>query len=215
MAQPVKPEFSVELTQATEHLRRSDPALAPIIVRVGACTLGPHNDYFQALAGSIIGQQLSTKSAAAIRARFAALGGKAFPRPQQVMDFTFEELRAVGLSAAKVASLQDLAAHIIDGRLDVVRLPELSNEEILTEVTDVKGIGEWTAHMFLIFCLGRLDVLPAGDLGIRKGVQQLYELPALPAPLEVQAIAERNQWTGYESVASWYVWRSLDLPAAT
>jgi DNA-3-methyladenine glycosylase II len=204
-------DFRQKLTQATQHLRNHDPVLARVIDRSEPCNLQPHSDYFRALAGSIIGQQLSTKVAATIRGRFAALAGTGFPPPGQVAGFSFDELRAVGLSAAKIAYLRDLAAHVIDGRLDIARLPELTNEEIITEVIDVKGIGEWTAHMFLIFCLGRLDVLPTGDLGIRKGIQLLYELPKLPLPLEIQTIAERNSWTGCESIASWYVWRSLDI----
>lgn len=208
------PPFSKQLSAAIDYLRKHDAVLAPVIERSPACNLQPHSDYFRALSGSIVGQQLSVKAAATIRARFAALGGTTYPTPEQVLGLEFAALRGVGLSRAKVAYIKDLAQHVVDGRLDVAHLPELPNEEILTEVTDVKGIGEWTAHMFLIFSLGRLNVLPTGDLGIRKGMQALYELPGLPLPLEMQAIAERNRWTGYESVAAWYIWRSLDMAVA-
>lgn len=206
--------FADQLLVATEHLRKHDPVLAGVIGRSPVCNIQPHDDYFRALSGSIVGQQLSVKAAATIRGRFVALGDKAHPTPQQVLDFEFDTLRGVGLSRAKVTYIKDLAQHVVDGRLDIAHLSELLNEEILTEVTDVKGIGEWTAQMFLIFSLGRLDVLPTGDLGIRKGVQILYELPELPTPPEMQVIAERNSWTGYESVAAWYIWRSLDMAVA-
>ena len=206
--------FAPQLTVATDHLRKHDPVLAAVIERSPVCDIKPHGDYFQALSGSIIGQQLSVKAAATIRNRFAALGGNTYPRPQQVLKFEVDTLRETGLSGAKVKYVKDLAEHVIDGRLDVEHLPELPNEEVLTELTDIKGVGEWTAHMFMIFCLGRLDILPTGDLGVRKGVQALYNLPELPTPLEMQTIAERNSWTGYESVAAWYIWRSLDMAVA-
>jgi DNA-3-methyladenine glycosylase II len=196
---------------ATKELQANDPILARVIEGSGAVGIEPHHDYFRALSGSVIGQQLSVKAAATIRNRFAELGSSDYPTPQETLDFADETLRGVGLSGAKVKYVQDLAAHVLDGRLDLAHLAELPNEEIITAVTDVKGVGEWTAHMFLIFCVGRLDVLPTGDLGIRKGMQNLYELPELPDPLTMIKIAERNHWTGYESIASWYIWRSLDL----
>jgi DNA-3-methyladenine glycosylase II len=204
-------EYIGRLDAAAVHLREHDPVLAPVIAMSGRCEIRPHTDYYEAIVNSILGQQLSTKVARVIRDRFAALGGKVFPAPEQVMKFSFDELRAVGLSGAKIKYVQDLAAHVLDGRLDLAHLAEEPNEAIITAVTDVKGVGEWTAHMFLMFCVGRLDVLPTGDLGIRKGVQGLYGLKELPAPLEIRRIAERNSWTGYESVASWYVWRSIDM----
>lgn len=206
--------FAGQLVVATDYLRRHDRVLAPIIERSASPDLQPHGDYFRALSGSIIGQQLNVKVAATIRGRFAGMGGGAYPTPKQVVGFEFNELRAIGLSAAKVSYIKDLAQHIVDGRLNIERLPELPNEAIITELTDVKGIGEWTTHMFLIFSLGRLDVLPTGDLGIRKGMQALYGLSELPSPVTMQAIAERNSWTGYESVAAWYIWRSLDMDVA-
>jgi len=204
-------DFQQRLAAATSQLRQGDSVLARIIERVGACTLEPHTDYFEALAGAILGQQLSTKVARVIRDRFAALGKAGYPTPKEVAGFSDEALRGIGLSGGKVKYVRDLAAHVLDGRLDLAHLPELVNEEIITELTDVNGIGEWTAQMFLIFCLGRLDVLPTGDLGVRKGMMALYELDALPDVVAMERIAERNSWTGVESVAAWYVWRSLEL----
>ena len=200
-----------QVAEAAKHLRENDPVLAPIIDTSGPVKIEPHNDYYRALAGSIIGQQLSVKAAATIRDRFAKLGKKGFPEPEEVTVVSDEKMREAGLSAAKVRYVKDLAQHILEGKLRINDLPELPNEEIIVELTDVKGVGEWTAHMFLIFCLGRLDVLPTGDLGIRKGVQALYGLKDMPNPIELRKVADKNNWTGYESIASWYVWRSLDL----
>jgi DNA-3-methyladenine glycosylase II len=207
-------EYDKQLARAVKHLSKHDPVLAKVIANAGPPTLRPHNDYYRALAGSIIGQQLSVKAAATIRDRFAVLGGKQFPTPEQVRGFSEEELRAVGLSRAKVKYVKDLAQHIVDGRLRVDDFPTLTNDAIIVELTDINGIGEWTAHMFLMFSLGRLDILPVGDLGIRKGVQVLYGFKNLPSPLEIERVAEKNQWSPYESIASWYVWRSIDLDVA-
>lgn len=206
----MNPDFDIRLKKATDNLRLSDPALGSIIDRGPRCDLHPHSDYFRSLAGSIIGQQLSVKAAATIRDRFGGISGTDFPSPEQVIKMSEEVMRSVGLSRAKVAYVKDLATHVLDGRLDFTHISTMTNEEIIGVVSGVKGIGEWTAHMFLIFCVGRLDVLPTGDLGVRKGMQTLYGLPELPSPVDMQAIAERNRWTGYESVASWYVWRSLE-----
>jgi DNA-3-methyladenine glycosylase II len=203
--------FATSLTIATEQLRQNDPILATVIDQVGPCRLRPHGDYYRELVDSIISQQLSIKAAATILKRFAGLGKSEFPTPEEVAALSIEELRAPGLSNAKAHYVQDLAQHVLDRRLDLKRIAELPNEEIIVELTDVKGIGEWTAHMFLIFSVGRLDVLPTGDLGVRKGVQLLYKLSELPTPVQMQAIATRNGWGGAESVAAWYVWRSLDM----
>jgi DNA-3-methyladenine glycosylase II len=204
-------DFQQRLAATTNQLHKSDSVLAQVIERAGACKLEPHTDYFEALADAILGQQLSTKVARVIRDRFAALGEAGYPTPAEVAEFSDEALRGIGLSGAKVKYVRDLAAHVLDGRLDLAHLSELVNEEIITELTDVNGIGEWTAQMFLIFCLARLDVLPTGDLGVRKGMMALYELPELPDVVAMERIAERKGWTGAESVAAWYVWRSLEL----
>lgn len=203
------------LAKAAIHLARHDPVLAPIIRRAGRADFRPHTDYYSALVNSIIGQQLSVKAAASIKRRFEALFGGTLPSPEAILEQPEDKLRSVGLSRPKIKYIKDLAQHILDGKIDFTKLNMLSNEQVIAELTDVKGIGEWTAHMFLMFCMGRLDVLPVGDLGIRNGVQNLYHLAELPDPEAIQKIASINQWHPYESVASWYVWHSLDnAPAA-
>jgi DNA-3-methyladenine glycosylase II len=203
------------VTQAAEHLRRRDPVLAPLVAQYGPCAIRPHQNYYQELVESIIGQQLSVKAGAAIVARFVALFGGAFPQPETILSKSVDELRTAGLSRAKASYIRDLAQHVVDGRVRFDHLDTLSNDEVIAELTAVKGIGPWTAHMFLMFCMGRLDILAHGDLGVRSGVQKLYGLAQLPSPQEVIAIASQNHWHPYESVACWYIWRSLDnMPAA-
>ncbi len=199
------------MQKAANHLSKKDPILAPVIAQVGLCTLAPHTNYYQELVESIIGQQLSIKAAAAINKRFIDLFDGTFPKPQQILEKSVEELRAVGFSGAKARYVLDLAQHVVDGRVKFDHLDSLKNEQIIAELTDVKGIGEWTVHMFLMFCMGRLDVLPVGDLGIKTGVKQLYGLDHLPTPAEITQIAKQNNWAPYPSVASWYVWQSIPL----
>jgi DNA-3-methyladenine glycosylase II len=196
--------------RAAEHLSENDPALAPVIARYGLCVVRPHRNYYQELVDSIISQQLSVKAAAAIEQRFRDMFGGKFPNPEQILTKDLDELRAIGFSYAKGRYVQDLALHIIDGKVRFDHLDNLSNDAVITELTAVKGIGEWTAHMFLMFCMGRSDVLPVGDLGIRNGIRQLYGLDHAPNPDEIRAIAVTNSWHPYESIASWYVWQSLD-----
>ena len=198
------------LRTAVQYLATQDKILRPIIAEAGLPTLRPHRQYYRALADSIIGQQLSIKAAASIRRRFRELFGGAFPAPEMILRKTPEELRTAGLSGAKAVYIRDLAQHIKDGKVRFNKIAGQSNETIITELTDVKGIGVWTVHMFLIFCIGRLDVLPVGDLGIRNGVQKSYGLKGLPTPDQIIEIAEQHKWHPYESVASWYVWHSLD-----
>jgi DNA-3-methyladenine glycosylase II len=127
-----------------------------------------------------------------------------------ILEKTVEELRSVGLSRPKANYIKDLAQHIIDGKLKFDLFESQTNEEIIAQLIDVKGIGEWTAHMFLIFCMGRLDILPVGDLGIRNGIRALYGFDDIPTPQQIVELAENNNWKPYESVASWYVWQSLN-----
>jgi DNA-3-methyladenine glycosylase II len=203
------------LQNAATHLARHDAVLALVIKQAGLATLSPHRNYYWELVDSIISQQLSVKAAQTIEGRFQALFGEEFPQPSAILMKSIEELRSVGLSNAKANYVRDLAQHIIDGRVRFDQLDSQSNETIITELTSVKGIGEWTAHMFLIFCMARLDVLAPGDLGIRSGIRLLYNLPELPSPQEVRDIAESNNWHPYESVACWYIWHSLNnKPAA-
>jgi DNA-3-methyladenine glycosylase II len=203
--------FTEELQTAARTLSRRDAALRPIIKKYGACGLEKHTRYFDTLTGSIISQQLSTKAAATIQARFVALYPKAKRLdPALIKDTPDADLRAVGLSFQKASYIKDLAAKTHDGTLQLNRMAKMSDDEIIEMLTQVKGIGVWTVHMFLIFSLGRLDVLPVGDLGIRKGVQNLYGLDHLPDAAEIEAVAAENKWSPYCSVASWYLWRSLE-----
>jgi DNA-3-methyladenine glycosylase II len=202
------PEFKSELRLAAKYLSKNDPILAEVIDRAGLSTITPHTDYYWELIDSIISQQLSVYAAAAIEKRFQDLLGKT-PQPEAILAKSVDELRSVGLSRPKVKYIQDLALKILEGDLSFDKIDTKTNQEIIDELTKVKGIGEWTAHMFLIFCMGRLDVLPIGDLGIRNGIKALYNLPIVPSPLEVTEIALENNWKPYESVASWYVWQSL------
>lgn len=196
--------------QAAETLARHDSRLAPVVASFGVCPIRPHSDYYRELVESIIGQQLSVKAAASIRNRFVQLYDGGFPVPQQILATSVDELRAVGFSRAKAMYVQDLAQHVLDGKVDFSRFDDLSNQDIILELTAVRGIGEWTAHMFLMWCMGRTDVLPYGDLGVRNGVQRLYGLDTLPDRLTMEKIAASNNWHPYESIASWYIWQSLD-----
>ena len=198
------------LQRAADHLSRHDAVLAPIIARAGLASLKPHTNYYGALVSSIVSQQLSVKAADAIERRFLDLFSGNFPSPEQILEVSSEQLRAIGFSYAKARYVHDLAQHIIDGKVTFDRIPQQTNEEIIAELTDVKGIGEWTVHMFLMFCVGRLNVLPVGDLGIKNGIRTLYGLADIPTPQQIIQIAETGNWHPYESVASWYVWHSLD-----
>lgn len=196
--------------KAATYLAQHDEKLAPVIAQYGLCTIRPHTNYYQELIDSIISQQLSVKAAAAIEQRFRDLFGGEFPSPEQILTKNLEELRAIGLSYAKGRYLQDLADRIMNGSVQFDHLDALDNAAIAAELTAVKGIGEWTAHMFLMFCMGRSDVLPVGDLGIRNGVGKLYGLGGAASPDDIRRIAAENHWHPYESIASWYIWQSLD-----
>lgn len=192
------------------HLSANDSVLAKLISQYPPPEFVKHGNYYQELVDSIISQQLSVKAARAIEGRFKDLFDGNFPSPEQILSRDVEEFRGVGLSYAKGRYVQDLAQKIIDGEVQFDTIDSLSNDEIIAELTKVKGIGEWTVHMFLMFCMGRLDVLPVGDLGIRNGVTKLYEFDHVVSPDEVREIATKQNWQPYESVASWYVWQSLE-----
>lgn len=199
-----------ELKKAAAHLAKNDLKLAPIITKAGLPTLRPHNNYYASLIGSIISQQLSVKAADTIEKRFLALFESDLPSPTEILSKSIEEFRTAGLSNAKAKYIQDLAQHIIDGKLKFDQFENLSNDEIIAELIAVKGIGVWTAHMFLMFCMGRLDVLATGDLGIRNGIKSVYGLKDIPSPEAVEKIAKKNKWHPYETAACWYIWHSLD-----
>ncbi len=185
---------------------KQDPNLAKIIESVGDYQIKKRNNHFAVLVESIISQQLSSVSAEAIFCRFKKLYPK-FPTPVQILATKNSKLRSVGLSSMKVEYLKDLAKKIEDGKLEIKSVSKMSDEEIIANLTQVKGIGRWSAEMFLMFSLGRLDVLPVGDLGLRKGVQMVFSLTDLPKPKHVAEIGER--WKPYRSVATWYLWKSL------
>jgi len=202
--------FTERLRQAAQHLSDHDPRLAEVIAVSGPCRIKPHQDHYGELVSNIVGQQLSTKAAYAIWQRVLGLFDGQMPTPQQLLQIEDQKLRDVGLSWAKVSYVKDIAAHILDGRLDMAHIGKLPNEQLIEQLTAIKGIGEWSAHMYMMFGLGRLDILPVGDLGIRKAIQNLYDFQALPSPEQIITVASQNNWHPYESVASWYLWQSLD-----
>ena len=191
------------------HLQKVDPRMGALIDSLAAPKFEKHTNYYHALVDSIISQQLSVKAAQTIGIRFKELFDGSYPSPEQILEKDVEELRAIGLSRPKARYMQDLAIKIIDGIVTFDSIDTLSNNEIITELTKVKGIGVWTAHMFLMSCMARLDILPTGDLGIRNGVMRLYELDHMPSDQDVELVAKQNNWHPYESVASWYIWQSL------
>lgn len=200
---------------AAKHLATHDPAFARLVDQHRLPVISPHTNYFQDLVESIIGQQLSVKAAATIQSRFNALFGETFPTPEQILTTAHDEMRAVGLSNQKATYVRNLAEHVVNGKIAFERFSNFSNDEIIRELTAVKGIGEWTAHMFLIFCMGRMDVLATGDLGVRNAIKKLYRLEKAPSPDELRRIAIKNQWHPYESIACRYLWKSLDNEPAT
>jgi DNA-3-methyladenine glycosylase II len=193
--------------EAEEHLSTVDPVMRALVARHAPCRLQRDRVLFEGLLGAIVSQQLSVKAARTIFGRFKDL----FPNgitPEAVLETPVETLRGVGFSRAKAAYAHDLAAHVLDGRLELDRLDELSDDDVIAELTAVKGIGRWTAEMILMFDLARPDILPVDDLGIREGFRRAYDLPERPNAAEMTRIAE--PWRPYRSVASWYLWRVLE-----
>lgn len=201
---------AADYARATRLLGQRDPVLRTLVRKHGRCGLGDqHTDPFEALVTSIISQQLSTKAAATITARFTSLfGGRRFPTPRRVAAMPDDQLRAVGLSGQKLGYIRDLCRRIDDKSLPLASLGTMTDEEVVTTLTAVKGIGRWTAEMFLMFRLQRPDVLPVGDLGIVKAVQKHYRLRKVPTAQRLEKIGEN--WRPYRSIACWYLWRSLD-----
>jgi DNA-3-methyladenine glycosylase II len=194
---------------AVEHLTNSDDRLAEVIERIGLPKIGQERDAWRALSSSIIGQQVSVHAARAIRGRFATIiPGRDFPLPADVLNAPVETLRAAGMSGNKVQSIRDLAAHFEDGRINARKLAKMDDEAVIAALIPVRGIGRWTAEMFLIFGLNRPDVLAVDDLGLRNAMKKLYDLPEIPQADVMREIAEK--WRPFRSVASWYLWRSLD-----
>ena len=197
------------LERARRALVRRDRRLGAVIRAVGPCRIRPQGDPYGSLVRSIVFQQLQGRAAAAIAGRLRAAYGGRYPRPEAVRVAHDRELRAVGLSRQKIAALRSLAEAFEAGAVNGRRLFRMEDAAVIETVTQVRGIGEWTAHMLLIFSLGRPDVLPTGDYGIRKGAQRVYGLPDLPKSAQLQDLAE--PWRPYRSVGSWYLWRATEI----
>jgi DNA-3-methyladenine glycosylase II len=220
-----RPPGQPDWRKAQRHLRRADAKLGQVIRRVGPCTLAPRRDYFVVLCKAIFTQQISTAVAAVLFARFRELFPRRRPTPARVIRLLESAcdgsnngdrsppaaIRACGLSRQKAAYLLDLARHFYGGEIPTKRLSRMSEEEVIESLVRVRGIGRWTAEMFLMFVLNRTDVLPVDDLGLREAVREVYGLPRRPTAAEVTAIAEA--WRPYRSIATWYLWRRGSLPA--
>lgn len=193
------------LQQAQRHLSRRDKVLRPLIRGIGPCTLQPASDYFGVLVRSIVAQQISTKAAQSISAKLLKAVGRF--QPARILAAPELTLREAGLSQNKLISIRDLAAKCQDGTVPLRRLKDMEDEAIVESLVQVRGIGVWTAEMFLIFSLGRTDVFPVGDYGLRAGVQRHYQLPELPKKDALQVIGE--PWKPFRSIGTWYIWRSL------
>lgn len=198
------------MVDALDALSANDKILRRMILGSDPCDIGRgrrNSDHFQHLARSVIFQQLAGNAATAIAGRFNALyDGE--PTPERVAETPIEKLRTAGLSGSKATTIRDLATKVLDGSVELDRVARLGDDEVVRELTLVRGIGPWTAHMFLMFQLGRLDVWPVGDYGVRKGYAMLYGLPELPTPKELDVFGDR--FRPYRSVAAWYCWRAVD-----
>lgn len=196
-------------TKAQEYLAKNDPYIRELILRYGDCTIAPHTEYYRELVDSIISQQLSVKAGLTIFNRLLNLFGGQMPEPKQIIDIDTELLRKTGCSYAKCKYIKDLAFHVQNGSLKLDEIASLPNDEVIKKLTAVKGIGEWTAQMFMIFSLGRTNILPTKDLGIRNAMRRIYGLKTTD-DAELLRISQQYCWEPYQSVASWYLWKSLD-----
>jgi DNA-3-methyladenine glycosylase II len=200
---------AIDWAPAVRHLQTVDKKLGPVIERHGHPTIAPTTNAVHSLARAIVSQQLSGKAADTIWGRFVALyPGARFPRPAAILATPDTALRAAGLSGAKAAALKDLARHVVEKRLVPARLPAATDDEVAAMLLPVRGIGPWSVDMFLMFALARPDVLPVGDLGIRKGMQRHFGLRVLPEADRMTKLAA--PWRPFRSVAAWYMWRLLE-----
>jgi DNA-3-methyladenine glycosylase II len=204
-----------EYRKAVAHLGNVDPVMAEVISKVGPYKLALRTagTHFDALVRSIVYQQLSGKAAATIHGRVLQLFDPNAPLPAQIIATDHETLRRAGLSNQKASYLRNLAEHSLNGSLPIESLHELTDDEIIAALVQVKGIGRWSAQMFLMFRLGRPNVLPDLDLGVQKGIQTAYRMKKLPSPKKVLEVGAK--WTPYRSMASWYMWRVLEMPPGT
>ncbi|HEV7281000.1 MAG TPA: DNA-3-methyladenine glycosylase [Pirellulaceae bacterium] len=200
------------VAEALSHLKKCDPILRKTIQAAGPFTLKADRDRFGMLVRSILGQQISVAAARSIRLKLEALAGSAGLTPARLAELSHEELRGAGLSKAKALYVHDLAAKATDGTIRFDRIARRSDEEVIAELVQVKGVGVWTAQMFMIFSLGRLDVFPHDDLGVRAAIRNLYGLDELPTKAKSHEIAA--PWRPYATIASWYCWRSLEVAKA-
>lgn len=210
------PDRRVDWSTAERHLSRADKRLGQVIRRVGPCTLAPRNDHFVALCKAIFTQQISTAVATTLFGRFCDKFPRRRPTPAAVLRLLEGCVPAslgCGLSRQKAAYLLDLSRHFSSRRIPTRSLGRMSDQEIIDALVQVKGVGQWTAEMFLIFVLNRQDVLPVDDLGIREGVREIYQLSERPKAAELTALAE--PWRPYRSIATWYVWRRGTVPSPT
>ena len=198
---------SPEYEKARRHLARRDPVLSRLIRAVGKCTLQPNEDHFGVLARSIVSQQISSKAALAISTRLVKLLGRRGLRPKSILAAEDALMRQAGLSINKMRALRDLAEKCASGEVPLRKLRQLDDEKVIEALIPVRGIGRWTAEMFLIFSLGRLDVLPVADYGLRAGVLNQYQLNIWPDKDTLTALAE--PWRPYRSVGTWFIWRSF------
>ena len=197
------------MRKAVNHLRNSDPVLAAIIERVGSPQISYREPTFEALARAIVFQQLSGKAARTIYSRLEeAAGGKL--TPESIRGLSVGEMRRAGLSKQKTGYIRDLAEHALSGKVDFSKLPQMADEEVIASLTDIKGVGVWTAQMFLIFALRRPNVLAVDDLGVRTAIKRYYKKRVLPKPAHIEKLAVN--WRPYCSYACWYLWRSLEFP---
>jgi len=203
------PKTAAEIERGVKHLRRADPVLKEVIRQTGPFAVKLRRDRFQALVSSILSQQISGKAADAIKRKLLDYVGPEGMTPRFISTLSVEDLRTVGLSRQKASYILDLAQRVHEGSLPLERLARLSDDAVIEALTEVRGIGLWTAQMFLIFSLGRLDVMPHDDYGVRSAIQKLYGLAELPNRQTCHRIAE--PWRPYASIAAWYCWRSLEL----
>ena len=203
-----KPANPPEQKSILAHFDKRDPVIVRVIRNIGPFRLKRNKNYFQVLCKAIIAQQISTRAADSITTRFHGLMNGAIPTPKRVAALSNESLRAVGLSRQKIAYVKDLSQKFLHKTIRPHKLPFLSNEEIIQILTTVHGIGRWTAEMFLIFSLNRLDVLPVGDLGLRTALGNIYKMRAIPSIKRVRTLGKK--WRPFETVATWYAWRTLD-----
>ena len=199
------PEEVPDWTPALRHLSKVDPVMKAVVKRVGSCTLAPRGDPFISLCHAIFTQQVSTAVATVLFARFRKLFSRSTPTPKGVLRLSDDQMRLAGLSRQKMSYLRDMSERFSRGEIAVRDFPTMSDEEIVQALLPIKGVGRWTAEMFLIFVLNRPDVLPVDDLGVRKGVQILYDLPELPSAARVIEVGEK--WRPWRTVATWYLWR--------